>query len=77
MTLNIQRVIDSEGRVLELHQDIRPVYSNPDCPMLVIEDPRYLVGHIVYNEWATIDGRSADERQVKRFIRQSRERADA
>ena len=69
----VDRVIDNRGRTLEIHRDVRPIYSNPDNPFSTTTDEQYLVGHFVYSWWATIDGESANRRRVGQFFRRARE----
>jgi hypothetical protein len=73
MSEHIQRITDHRGRVLVIRQDIRPVYSNPECPWLLIEDDSHLVGHVCYSTSATIDGEPANRRRVSQFIRRAKE----
>jgi len=73
MTVHVQRLTDLRGRTLEVYRDIRPVYSNPECPEFLVEDDAHLVGHFCYGVWATIDGEQANRRRVGQFIRRARE----
>jgi hypothetical protein len=57
------------GHVLTYESDIRPIYSNPECPMACIEDEAYLVGHFCHGEWYTLDGQLISKKSAARIIR--------
>ena len=76
MAITTERVTDQKGRVLEVSRDIRPVYSNPECPEFLVEDEAHLVGPFCYGVWATIDGEPTNRRRVGQFIRRAREAMD-
>uniref|UniRef100_A0A6M3M0M4 Uncharacterized protein n=1 Tax=viral metagenome TaxID=1070528 RepID=A0A6M3M0M4_9ZZZZ len=74
--IQTQRITDHRGRTLIIERDIIPVYSNPKCPLATVVDEAYLVGHVCYGQFATIDGEPANKRRVGQFLRRAREAAE-
>jgi hypothetical protein len=64
-----QTIHGAGGHVLTYESDIRPVYSNPEFPELLIEDDEYLVGHVCYGERYTLDGQPISKKAAARIIR--------
>jgi hypothetical protein len=69
MALHKQTIHGAGGHVLTYESDIRPIYSNPECPEICIEDDEHLVGHVCYGERYTLDGQPITKKAAARIIR--------